>query len=162
MSPKKTLAVVMAVMLAATLLGPAAVAKKRKKPKPYTSEEGIIAAPHTMLYATSGEVNSVTANEFETTCSIPVSNGVDAYVYEVPAEYQKIEADISVTATAQVAWDLYAYFYKSDCTLQPYSLQAAGTVAMNDIQGLMPAGTAYVLIADFAGDPATVQYELKP
>ena len=161
MRAKKTLAVVIAMVLAATLSAPAAVAKK-KKPKPYTSEEGLIVAPHTMLYATSQEVNSVTANEFEATCSIPASNGLDAYVYEVPAEYQKIEADITATATGQVAWDLYIFFYKSDCTLQPYSYQAAGTVAMNDAKSVMPAGTAYVLIADFAGDPVTVRYELKP
>jgi hypothetical protein len=162
MKLRKTLAITLAIVLAATLVGPATAGKKKKAPKPYTSEEGIIAVPHTMLYASSGEINSITANEFEQRCAIPASNGLDAYVYEVPKEYQNIEADIAAHAKAQVAWDLYAFFFKADCSLQPYSLQAAGTVAMNDVEGIMPAGTAWVLLADFAGDPATVWFELKP
>ena len=158
---RKALVVAIAMLVVVALIGPATAGKK-KGPKPYKSEEGIIAAPHTLLFASTGELNSVTANEFEARCAIPVTNGLDAYVYEVPKEYQKIEAKIAARAKSMVAHDLYAFFYKADCTLQPYSLQAAGTVHQSDVEGLMPAGTAWVLIADFAGDPATVWYELKP
>ena len=166
MGLKKTVILMLVVAVAAALVAaPATAAKKKKKgPKPFTSSEGLIAVPHTMLYATSGEVNSVTANEFENNCGIPVSNGVDAYVWEVPAEYQAIDSTIE-TFSAGDAYDLYAFFYKDDCTLQAYSLQASGSTGLvaHAPTGIMPAGTAYVLMANFLGDPAAaIHFELKP
>jgi hypothetical protein len=158
---KKALVLAVVLALGASLFSPAAVAKK-KGPKPYKSEEGVIGAPHTLLYSSTGELNSVTANEFEATCAIPVTNGLDAYVYEVPEEYQAIQANIAAHGSAQVAWDLYIFFYDADCKLNAYAIAAQGTVTMADAEGIMPAGTTYVLIADFAGDPATIYYELKP
>ena len=160
MSLHKLLAALVAALVIASPLGPATAGQK--KPKPYKSEEGIIAVPHTMLNSSTGEVNSVTAKEFEARCEIPASNGLDAYVYEVPKAYQKIEADIAARANASIAWDLYVFFYSKDCTRAPYSLGAQGSVAQADVEGIMPKGTAYVLVADFAGEPTTVFYELKP
>ena len=152
-------------LVAALAAAPATAGKKKKKgPKPFVSSDGLIAVPHTMLYASSGEVNSVTANEFENTCAIPASNGLDAYVWEVPAEYQAIDSNIK-TFSAGDAYDLYAFFYKDDCTLQPYSLQASGSTGLvaNAPYGQMPAGTAYVLMANFLGDPAAaIHFELAP
>lgn len=151
-------------VIAALVVAPATAGKKKKGPKPYTSPEGLIAVPHTMLYASTGEVNSVTANEFENLCAIPVSNGLDAYVWEVPAEYKSIDSNIE-TFSAGSAYDLYAFFYKEDCTLQPYSLQASGSTGLvtNAPKGQMPAGTAYVLMANFLGDPAAaIHFTLKP
>jgi hypothetical protein len=156
----KPAAVALAALIVTASLGPAVAGKK--KPKPYTSEEGIIAVPHTMLNSTTGEVNSVTAREFEARCEIPASNGLDAYVYEVPKAYQKIEAEIAARANASIAWDLYVFFYTKDCVRAPYSLGAQGSVTQADVEGPMPKGTAFVLIADFAGEPTTVYYELKP
>jgi hypothetical protein len=161
MALKKTLALAVVLVLGASLVTPA-VAGKKKGPKPYKSEEGIIAAPHTMLYSSTGKLNSVTANEFEARCAIPVTNGLDAYVYEVPKEYQTIQANITAHGAAQVAWDMYAFFYSKDCELNPYAVTAQGTVTMADAEGIMPAGTAWVLLADYAGDPATIYYELSP
>jgi hypothetical protein len=155
--------ILLVVLALVAALGAPAVAGKKKKPKPFTSDEGLIAVPHTLLYATSGDVNSVTANEFENTCSIPASNGLDAYVWEVPAEYQKITSDIKSFSAASM-YDLYVFFYKADCTLQPYSLQASGTAgATHAPYGEMPKGTAYVLMANFLGDPAgAIHFELTP
>lgn len=164
MASRRLIALVAVFALVASLGAPATAGKKKKAPKPYTSEEGRIAVPHTLLYASTAEVNSVTANEFEARCEIPASNGFDAYVYEVPAEYQKIQANFHAYGKASLGWDLYAFFYKEDCTLQPYAITASGTTSFSkqDAEGIMPAGTAYVLIADFLGDPATVYYELSP
>jgi hypothetical protein len=160
MTSRKIVSVVVALGLVALIGGPAAGAKK--KPKPYKSEDGIIAVGHTMLYSSTGEVNSVTAREFESTCGVPASNGLDAYVYEVPATYQKLQMNIKAVGAAQVAWDLYIFFYDKDCKRNPAAVAAQGSVTMADASGVMPAGTAYVLIANFAGDPVTVHYELTP
>jgi hypothetical protein len=158
MKLRKLLAVVLAAGLVTTVGGAAAGAKK--KPKPYKSEDGVIAVGHTLLYSSTGEVNSVTAKEFENSCAIPASNGLDAYVYEVPAAYQKLEMTFKAVGKAQVAWDLYGFFYDKDCKRLPSAAAAQGAVTMADATGVMPAGTAYVLIANFAGDPVTVHYEL--
>jgi hypothetical protein len=161
MTLKRVLALTTALVLAAGMAGPATAGKK-KAPKPYTSEDGLIVAPHTMLYSSTGEVNSVTANEFENRCAIPASNGLDAYVYEVPKEYQSIEAQIAAHSGATVAWDLYIFFYDKDCQMLPVPIAAQGAVTNADAEGPMPKGTTYVLIANFAGEPGTVFYELKP
>lgn len=167
MTPKKTLVLALVVALCASLSADAVAGKKKKKkkgPKPYTSEEGMILVPHTMLVSSTGEVNSVTAKEFENRCEIPASNGLDAYVYEVPRNYQKIEADIAVKGAAQMGWQLYAFFYDENCARNPQAITPGGTTDFieQDAEGIMPAGTAYVLVADFLGSPATVHYELKP
>jgi hypothetical protein len=162
---RSVILVLVIALVAAIAAAPASAAKKKKKgPKPFVSSEGTIAVPHTMLFASTGEVNSVTANEFENRCEIPASNGLDAYVWEVPAEYQTIESNIE-TFSAGSAYDLYAFFYKEDCTLQPYSLQASGSTGLvaNAPSGIMPPGTFYVLMANFLGDPAAaIHFELKP
>lgn len=167
MTLRKTLVVMLVLALCASLSADAMAGKKKKKkkgPEPYTSEEGMILVPHTMLVSSTGEVNSITAQEFENTCAIPATNGLDAYVYEVPEDYQKIEADIVVKGAAQLGWQLYAFFYTEDCERSPIAITPGGTTDLieQDAEGFMPAGTAYVLVADFLGDPVTVHYELKP
>ena len=167
MTLKKTLVLVLVLALCASLSADAVAGKKKEKkgPKPYTSEEGMILVPHTMLVSSTGEVNSVTAQEFENTCSIPVTNGFDAYVYEVPEDYRKIEADIAVKGAAQSGWQLYAFFYDENCARNPYAITPGGTAdptLKQDAEGIMPPGTTYILVADFLGDPVTVHYELRP
>ncbi len=161
MRGRQILAIFLSLALALAFAAPATAGKK-KGPKPYKSEEGIILVPHTLLVSSTNQVNSVTAREFENRCAIPASNGLDAYVYEVPKEYQKIEADFVAKGKAQIAWDLYAFFYDANCKRSPVQINASGAITQQDAQGIMPAGTTYVLIADFAGDPAIVHYELKP
>ncbi len=157
----KYMVVALVLALVASLAAPALAGKK--KPKPYTSPDGVIAVAHTMLYASTGEVNSVTANEFEARCEVPATNGLDAYVYEVPAAYQKIQSNITATADSSVGHDLYAFFYDKNCALLPTSVSAGAVVGeKRDAEGIMPAGVSWVLLANFAGDPAVVRFELKP
>ncbi len=157
----KYMVVALVLALVASLAAPALAGKK--KPKPYTSPDGVIALAHTMLYSSTGEVNSVTAREFQARCAVPATNGLDAFVYEVPAAYQKIQSNITATADSSVGHDLYAFFYDKTCKLLPTSVTAGAVVGeKNDAEGIMPAGVSWVLLANFAGDPAVVRFELKP
>ena len=64
-------------VLVATLLVPGSAAlagkKKKKGPKPWTSEELTIGLAHPVFYGNSGDVLSVTAQEFHQTCAIPAT-----------------------------------------------------------------------------------------
>ncbi len=152
--------------LAAIAASPASAAKKKKGPKPYTSEEVSIAAGHAAFYGTSGTLLSVTAQEFINTCAIPGSNGVDAYVFEVPADYQGIDSAISAFGSGSTTGhDLDIYLADESCAI---------TMAWNstnvDETGIVPKGTAYILLHSFGtgaspaggGDTVTAHFELKP
>ena len=161
MKSRNLIVVALVIGLLASVLGPASAGKK--KPKPYKSDEGQIAVAHTMLFSSTGEVNSVTAREFENTCAIPATNGLDAYVYEVPAEYQKLQVPIEAIRQSSVGHNLYIFFYDKACVRNPVAVSSGSTVAeKTDASGIMPAGTAYLLIASFAGDAVTIHYELTP
>lgn len=157
---KRMLVLAVVAGLVTMVGGPASGGKK--KPKPYKSEDAVIALAHTVLYSSTGEVNSVTAKEFESSCAIPASNGLDAYVYEVPAAYQKTEWTFKGIGQAQVGWDLYAFFYDKECSRLSVIAASGAGVSKTDASGVMPAGAAYVLMASFSGDPVTVHYELTP
>lgn len=166
MTIRKTLVIGLVLVLAASLLGPAAIAGKKKKkgPKPWKSEEGVIAVPHTMLISSTGERNNVTLREFENRCEIPASQGFDGYVYEVPKEYQTIQANIAARAADGQTRALYIIMYDKDCQMKLY-LTGSDAIpsAEDDTEGIMPAGIAYLGIANFFGHPAaTVWVELKP
>jgi hypothetical protein len=132
----------------------------KKKPKPFKSEAHVLALSHTMLQATTGERNNITLREFENTCAIPTTQGLDAVVWEVPAEYQKISSQVTTGTTATQAWDLYFVMYDKDCQHQ-FTYGAVGSVTQADATGTMPPGIAYVGIANFGGEPADVWWEAK-
>jgi len=130
----------------------AAAGKKKKKAKPYKSEEVTIAVAHPVFYGNSGEVGSVTAQEFENTCAEPASQGLDAWVFEVPGPYRKTQAIVETVGTAggPAGYDLDMFFYDSECTVLSAS-QAEGT----DETGYAPEGTAWILVHNYLGDPNT-------
>ena len=153
-------------LVAAFAAAPATAGKKKKKgPKPYTSSEGAVMVPHTMLVSSTDRVNSVTAYEFEARCDIPATNGVDAYVWEVPADYQKIESTITSFGDGG-SHQLYVFFYKADCTRQTYYLSPSTNTDLETEtapEGIMPKDTAFVLVSNFLGHPGVkVWFELKP
>lgn len=163
MKLRSVIVTALVIALAASSLAPAAAGKKKSKgPKPYKSPEGTIAVAHTMLYSSTGEPQSVTAKEFQNRCAVPASNGFDAYVYEVPKEYQTIQANIAARGTSNVGHDLYAFFYDDKCVLKSAVSAQAAVAEKIDAEGIMPAGTFWVVLASFAGDPVKVFYELKP
>lgn len=160
------MALAVALALTATIVGPAAAAKKKKSkgPKPYVSEEVTIQVGHSAMYGNSGTVLGITAQEFINTCAIPGSNGLDAYVFEVPVDYQKIDTSVSAIGTGgALPYDLDMFFFDEGCQVTGVSQ----TTSVDEI-GLAPAGSAYILVHNFGegtaggGDSVTAHIELKP
>jgi hypothetical protein len=57
-----------------------------------------------------------------------------------------------------VGYDLDMFFYDADCAIT-FASQAVGT----DETGYMPAGTAWILVHNYQGDPNTsLHIEIKP
>lgn len=148
---KKT--IVLVLVLALALPFGNALAAKKKKPKPFISETVSTGIPHPVAFSSTGAVNGVTAKEFTTTCSTPISQGVDAWVFEVPANYTKIDALIKAIGEppGPLSYDLDLYFYDASCALT-FASNAAGT----DETGYMPAGSAWILMHNYLGDPNTM------
>ena len=157
---KKLLILGLVMALAAAFAAPATAAKK-KGPKPYKSEAISTALGHPVFSSASGTVLSVTAQEFLNTCSIPTTNGLDAAVFEVPKDYQKITSQIEATGVgttdSAVPADVDIYLFDSSCA-------AAG--AFNSVgtseSGVLAAGTAFVLLHNYTGGPTELQFTLKP
>lgn len=150
----------LALGLALTIQPAWGAKKKSKKPKPYKSQQVTIAVPHPALYNTTGQVQLITAKEFESTCAVPASNGLDAYVFEVPKAYQRIAANAEAigAGATPAGYDLDVFFYDKACKLKLGS-SAGGT----DEFAAMPKGTAWILINNYLGEPALKAHiELKP
>lgn len=143
----------------AIVVAPSAAFAGKKKPKPYKSETVSIAAGHPVFNGASGSVLAVTAQEFIARCAIPSSNGLDAYVFEVPAAYQKIESQLEVTGTpgAPAPYDVDVYTFDSSCAITS-AQNSPGT----DQTGYLFKGTAFVLVHNYEPGPVDVQLTLKP
>ena len=154
---KKMIAV--AAALALVVAPSSALAGKKKGPKPYTSDTASIATGHPVLSSASGSLVSITGQEFLNTCGIPATNGLDGYVFEIPAEYQAINSSVEVTGVTPAAdlYDVDLYAFDADC-VQKQALNTAGT----DESGSLLAGTAYVFIHNYNPGPLDVQFTLKP
>ena len=157
---KKLLILGLVLALAAALAAPATAAKK-KGPKPFKSEVIATAVGHPVLYSASGTVLGVTPQEFINTCALPTTNGLDAAVFEVPADYQKITSQIEATGVgttdAAVPADVDIYLFDSSCA----AVGAFNSVGTSE-SGVLAAGTAYVLLHNYTGGPTDLQFTLKP
>lgn len=156
---RKTLVTLVTAALVAAPAGTGAFAKgKKKKPKPYVSEEIAIQTGHPAAHSQSGTLLTVTAQEFIRTCAIPSSNGVDAAVYEVPADYQGLTASVKAIGTGAAApYDLDLYLFDETCTEVAY-YNPAGT----DEIGILTPDTAFVLVHNYEPGPVTTHIELAP
>ena len=148
------LAVALAIVVAPTT---ALAGKKKKGPKPF-SETASIQTGHPVFNGNSGTIVGLTAQEFMNTCSIPASNGFDAFVFEVPAEYQKIEAQLEATGAGGVyAYDVDVYTFDSSC-----AMTSAQNTPGTDQSGYLAKGTAFVLVHNYEPGPIDVTLTLKP
>lgn len=145
------LAVLAALFASASVPAMAAKKKKPRKPPPVTFEaSGTLAIGH----PGTAEDAALTQTEFENTCAIPASQGVDGFVVELSEEISKVTANVGVTGTdAAGLIDLDMYFYDEACA----SVGAASTEAPQEV-GIFPAGTKYVLVAAWAG--AEIAFDL--
>lgn len=131
----------------------------KKKLKPWKSETATIAVAHHFLTGTSGEMVNVTIQEFINRCAVPATQGFDAAIFEVPAEYQKVAASASAVGSSSglEGYDLDMYFYDASCTMVSAS-EAAGA----DELAYMPKGTTWIAVLNWSGDPnVSVHIELK-
>ena len=144
--------VVTGLMLALALsIQPASAAKKKKakKPKPYKSEQVTLAVAHPIAYGNTGSVNLLAAKELENTCTTPKSNGTDSYAFQVPAAFAKYTPSVdAIGVSASGVYDLDLYFYDKACKHTTAS-NATGT----DEFGVMPKGTAWVVLHNYAAEP---------
>ena len=164
---KKTFAVLLTLVLAASLAGTATAGKRKAKgPKPYKSEEVTIQFGHTVQYGNSGTVVGVTPQEFINSCAIPASNGLDAYVWAVPDDYKNVDAVITALGAGGTAgYDLDIFLFDEACGI---TMASQNTTA--DETTIMTKGTAFILIHNFGspatpaggGDAVTAHFELKP
>ena len=157
---KKLLVLALVLGLVVSIIGPAGAKKKKKAPKPYVTEEVSIELGHPVFNGNSGTLVSVTAQEFMNTCAVPSSNGVDGWVFEVPAEYQTIAASAEATGTgatdAAAPADMDMYFFDETCK-QVGQANAAGT----DEFGAINPGVAFIFLHNYTGGPTTGQITLK-
>lgn len=156
---KKLLVLALVLGLVVSIIGPAG-AKKKKAPKPYVTEEVTMELGHPVANGNSGSLVSVTGQEFLNTCAVPSSNGVDGWVFEVPAEYQKIAASAEAVGTgatdSAMPADMDMYFFDETCK-QVGQANAAGT----DEFGAINPGVAFIFLHNYTGGPTTGQITLK-
>jgi hypothetical protein len=148
-------------LMTSAIAGPALAGKKKKKapPAPTTKEvtfeaSGTLAVPAPTAIALKGltEAEFTIANEC---ASAPVTQGVDGYVVEIPADFRSGTATVEVLgADTTGAYDLDVYFYDASCgLLEPYMTDGA------DASGAIPPGAAWAVIELFVGANAT--FDLK-
>jgi hypothetical protein len=147
---KKTMVLLLVLALAMPFGG--ALAAKKKKPKPFKSEIVSLGIAHPVFFGQTGAVNAITAREFVATCAIPASQGVDAWVFEVPAAYTGITASVKAIGEpgGAAGYDLDLYFFDDSCQAT-FASNSAGT----DEFGYMPEGTAWIVMHNYLGDPNT-------
>lgn len=157
---KKLLILGLVLAVAAALAAPASAGKK-KGPKPYKSEVVTVQLGHPVFNGQSGTVVGITPQEFINTCALPTTNGVDAYVFEVPKDYQKITSSIEATGVgvtdAAAPADVDIYLFDSSCA-DHGKFNSAGTSE----SGVLMAGTAYIVLHNYTGGPTDLQFTLKP
>lgn len=157
---KKTIALCLALMMAFSMVGSATAAKKKKKkkPKPYESTQETIVLSHPVFNSASGTVVGVTAQEFLQSCSEPASNGLDAFVWELPAPYTKVISSIQTTVSSTASeHDVDLYLFDAEC-----NLLIAFNSTTQDETGVTPKGTAWILVHNYLGGPVDASFKLTP
>lgn len=141
--------VVLVLCLALVAAPVSAKGKKKKGPKPWSSPEVAVLVPHPVLYNTTGELLGVTMQEFLNSCAIPTTNSLDAYVFEMPAEYKGYEAGVKTVSNlggAGVPPDLDIWIFDDACELQ-VGFQSAGV----DESGTVFKDTAWIVVTNYLG-----------
>jgi hypothetical protein len=136
---KTTVIAATAVALLGAALPGATYASPKRKPKTYTTEG--------MVYG----VGVVTHSTFIVQCpEIPPTQGVDAYIVEVPMEFAVKPASVTVEATS--------VSYSPEVELSYYTYGCGQGELYAKAPGTMPAGTGYIVVQDLQG--GAVDFEL--
>ena len=139
-------------LLGGALVGPAEAKKKKPKPVKFSATGSLVTSNPTTFDAETG----VTRTEFENSCSVPQSQGLDGYVIELPANVSKKNANVTLSGTGQgIVVDLDMYFFSATCD----STGAISTEAPSE-SGLMAAGTKFVLVSAYFGHDIDFTFNL--
>lgn len=136
---KRAFTAALVVGLLGAALPAATQAAPKKKPKKFTAS-GLIAGAGVATHA-----------NFIAQCpELPATQGVDAYVVEVPMEFGAKPSEATVKATS-VSWEpaVELSFYTYGCQQGDLYVKAPTTV---------PAGTGFIVVQDLQG--AAVEFEL--
>lgn len=109
--------------------------------KPFTDPDGAVT-----LANAAGPDASITFNEFALACMTPASQGMDAYIVELPAGAGDGVHNFATKGGQELARDLDVYFYGPDCA--PTGDIASGSA---DEAGPIPPGSAWAVVVLFAG-----------
>lgn len=142
---KSVITLLVPAMLVGSLLGPAD-AKKAKTKRPVTFEASgsiVLSQPLDLMDV------GITRTEFQSACSVPsVTQGVDGYVIELPPEVTAVSTRVSAAGTSPTGVGLLDLFFFDE------SCAARGDILGSfDGDPIMPAGTKFVLVTNWLGDP---------
>ena len=139
-TPKTLIAATLAVTLLGAIAAAPTGAATRRKPKKFTTTGTIAAA------------GLVTHYDFLLNCpEVPTTQGVDAYVVEVPADFQAKPSTLTAEADSSVSADpaLEMSFYSVGCDQGDLYVPSGTTV---------PVGTGFIVVQDIQG--GAVEFEL--
>lgn len=144
---KTLIALLVPAVLVGSLLGPARARKPKKKPPVTFEATGSIAVPNPADVMNAG----LTRTEFETACAVPTATqGADGYVVELPPKVTAVTSRVYVTGTSPTGVGLLDMFFFDE------SCGSLGRIlGSDDGDPLMPAGTKFVLVTNWLGDPTT-------
>ena len=129
---------------------PAQSKPKRVKPRSFEAEGTLLTANPITLRRIG-----VTRGDFQRNCAIPPTQGIDGYVIPVPEEFQSSESATYVTGTDAIGQpDLDMYYFDAECA----EIGASATGRFSET-GVMPAGTAFVLVSAFLGGSSEFTFE---
>lgn len=122
--------------------------KKKNQVAEWNSPEVAILAPHPALYSESGSVLGVTPVDFVRSCAVPSTNGVDAYVFEVPEQYAGLPAKATAVGNPAgvIASDIDMFTFDDACALQA-EFAGPGTTQ----EGETDANTRFVVVVNSSG-----------
>jgi hypothetical protein len=122
-------------------------------PKPPPGED----EPAPVWFTASGRIRAgnpvapsrggLTLHEFLVSCRAPASQGVDGWVFELPAIFSERPSAVSVGGVSSLGrHDLDMRFFSAHCR----SLGSVSTASPNE-SGLLPEGTRFVVVGETRG-----------
>lgn len=141
---KLIISLLVPVIVIGGLLGPVSAKKKKRAPVTFKAD-GSILVPNPLDLMDVG----ITRTEFESACEVPfATQGLDGFVIEVPRAVSAVNTRVSVTATSASGVGLIdLFFFDENCT------DVGMILGSDDFDPLMYAGTKFVLVTNWLGDP---------
>jgi hypothetical protein len=100
---------------------------------------------------------SVTRQEFRHRCRVPASQGIDAWVVELPALDRDRPPSITVTARPRIdAPGVAVDFYSSQCQL------LSEAVADGRLTQPLPGGARYMVVTPHSGTDTSIDVVISP